>query len=153
MRDEQVKLDGVRRELLRQHAELRTMIAGLRRTASRAEQGVAPLDAVRASLEELRLMLAVHQRQEEEELGPLLQSVDAWGPERLMVMEHEHKSEHWALNGALAKAKSSQNVYEVSAAVTQLSRLLLAHMLEEEKYFLTAKVLNLDPVRTDLFTG
>ena len=153
MADEQLKLDQVRRELIAQHKDLREQIARLRKTASRAEKGEASLPAVRAQLDELASMLSVHQAQEELRLGPLLQDVDAWGPERVMMMPHEHQAEHAALNGAVEKARSSKNVHVICDAVTQLSRLLLTHMLEEEKYFLGKPVLNLDPVRTDLFTG
>ena len=124
----------IRRLLLAQHAYLRKLM-------ERLEQALTEKKGVESALGALREALAAHNEVEEAALLPILETVDAWGPERVKAMLVEHKEEHGLI------LELGQQLEE-----TALRRMLLhlrEHMAFEEKYLLGERVLRDDVISTE----
>ena len=84
-------LAEVRAHALAEHAHLRARIESLVReslpTARRVGHG-----ALHALLDDLRSAVQSHAELEEQELGPLLQTIDAWGSVRVSELQQRHEA-------------------------------------------------------------
>ena len=124
----------IRAELLGQHAEIRALIEEARGGSKTALVRLG--DAVRR-----------HNLREEELLGQLLPTLDAWGPVRTAIMLEEHVAEHGELYAVLLDATRGQR------AVAELVEHLLEHMAYEEKTLLAEDLLDDSVVTSDSFGG
>jgi hemerythrin len=121
----------VRAELLRQHAELRDMIATVQRVAERASKGTASREELLADVTRLADALGRHNRFEEEWLRTIEPKVD--GPTRadMDVLLEAHAREHEELHAAVVGIP--QNPVKFSGVdVAVLLKDVLQHMDDEE---------------------
>jgi hypothetical protein len=146
-----MKLSDIRRELLEQHHQIRALMAGTRAHAERVLSGEGSGDELRASLTRLANAVRAHNVREEELLGDIIQSLDAWGPARAAVMTDEHAKEHTRLHAALLDLRSTEQTSVDS--VLALVALMRDHMDREEQIFLHQDVLCDDLVVADQADG
>lgn len=139
----------IRRELLTQHANIRTLIAAIRRTADSATRGADVGEALREALERLDLVLREHNAREEALLGAIIPTVDAWGPARAEIMGEAHRREHQELVETLCGMPVTPIEFAGAGAQALFDR-LLAHMESEEKVFLGDDVLKDDTVVVEI---
>jgi len=135
----------IRAELLGQHARLRSLIDETRAIAERARQGEAVGDALRDGVARLATAMRDHNAREEELLGGILPTVDAWGPARAEIMDETHRREHDELYEVLLGIRTAPREL-AGAGVTALFDRLLEHMAREEKTLLGEDVLKDDTV-------
>lgn len=142
-------LDLIRTTLLKQHADIRTLIESARGAAN-----ALPIDVehLRAILGRLIVAVRLHNSDEEEALKNVLPKLDAWGPQRTAIMNEEHFAEHHELYSTLLAASEAKDPRIAAASVLELADQLLEHMEHEEKLFLGPKVLT-DDIRTDGMGG
>jgi hypothetical protein len=140
-----VKASQMHAELCEEHAQLRAMIDVVRRMTRQPVHGPGPREALRGSIVQLADALRRHNLREEELLGGIIPTVDAWGPVRAEIMDHEHIAEHKELYAAL--------LGEDGQPVDALLDRVLDHMAREEAAFLNEDVLRDDVVVTDYFGG
>lgn len=140
-----MKASQMRAELCEEHAQLRAMIDVVRRLAARPSQGTAGREALRGAVVQLADALRRHNLREEELLGGIIPTVDAWGPVRAEIMDEEHVAEHEELYAAL--------LGQDGQPVESLLDRVLDHMAREEAAFLNEDVLRDDVIVTDYFGG
>jgi iron-sulfur cluster repair protein YtfE (RIC family) len=145
-------LDELRAALMAQHHQLKRLITTARRLSTQIGNGGA--NAARALklrdiLEELNRALDAHTYSEDTALQPILATIDAWGPERVARMYRNHRAEHRAMAAVLETGCSPSNAKKLAAAARAMADELMAHILDEEKYFLNRSVLTHDVIRVD----
>jgi hypothetical protein len=131
---------GVLAELIEQHEKLRVMMDRCEQVADELDQGRAQASDVTREIATLRIAFEAHNRFEEQLLRPVLREADAFGDVRVerMVADHidEHRAMRFHLDGPTAELRSA--LY-----------LLRAHLVAEERYFLTSRVLRDDVVSVE----
>jgi hypothetical protein len=127
----------IRRELLRDHLQIRKLLANLVHLAERIVSGEGDPARLRGMADQLRQLLREHNDAEEQHLEAYLVGLDAWGPIRVEQMLKEHAAEHVEMREALQGREGRALALAVPALAGQLRR----HMLEEEQTFLHVDVL------------
>lgn len=135
-----MRLRDLRKTLLDQHAEIRRQVASVDEALA---QGL-PTAEVAKRLVALRHSAEAHNESEEATLKPILEYVDAWGPQRVEALAGEHRAEHEAVLSQIDPARAAD-----TAHLKQLLATLLAHMGQEEKTLLTEKLLRDDVIQLD----
>jgi iron-sulfur cluster repair protein YtfE (RIC family) len=139
-----MELQPLGREMLAEHDELRNRLAHIRRLAISIEKGERVADAeerLRAHLGGLRDALLEHIRREDFALFPLLRGDEAWGEQRVNLLEQEHAAEHKVILAAMQEARAMRGPRRLAAAARMLARELTAHLEEEEVYLLAPELL------------
>jgi hemerythrin len=140
-----MKPSEIRGELLREHAQIRTML-DVTLTFTEVSHVDAPgCDDLREHLVRLTDTIRAHNLREEALLRDLIPTVDAWGPARAAVMIEEHNQEHERLYAALFGIPCTPAEFAV-AGVATLVDLIREHMDREEAAFLGEDVLRDDLV-------
>ena len=124
----------LRAKLLKQHAEIRELAAGVR-TATESE--------LRERLAGLMSAIVAHNAFEERELHAILPNIDAWGAVRAYRVGEHHDAEHAAIQLGL------QSVDSIPALAAALA-VLEDHMVREERELLSADVLRDDIITTGI---
>lgn len=137
-----MELRVVRKNLLAQHEHLRGLMKALE-SALDTKADRATLDAHVKALHDAVL---VHNAAEEGTLRPILETIDAWGPERVKTMLEEHKQEHaFIVEGLAPNAKE--------AAIREVLAHIAGHMAHEEQGILSERLLRDDVITLDVETG
>jgi hypothetical protein len=134
-----MKLTEIRAEVLRQHAQLRTMITDLRLVAKQASDGAPLQEELRAGLVGLAGAVLQHNILEEKWLEDTGTDVDASSPARANGLSEEHANEHEELYAALVGIGHTPIEF-AGAGVAVLLDGILEHMAREEKAFLGDEV-------------
>lgn len=143
-------LTEILEKLLKQHASLRRLIEEVREAAARVpgsrEELGPPLRALGDAVD-------AHNALEEELLGDVLLTIDAWGPVRAAKMNEQHREEHRRLRDAVrAAAEADDFAAAVRAALPAMDE-LLEHMRVEEAEQLNSDVLRDDTIVVDQTDG
>lgn len=123
-------------ELAAQHADLRLRIAACEALADQLDAGEADAAAVLAEVSALRRAFDVHNHHEEQLLEPLLIDADWSGAVRVARMVEDHVEEHRAMRRGLET--------DTTAALRDVLASLRAHLISEERGFLSRRVLRDD---------
>lgn len=145
-------LREMRAELLAQHAELRAQMAIAQAAAERCARGEPARDALSAAIARLADALARHNAREEQLLGRIIPTIDAWGPGRAETMSDAHAHEHLEVHRALVETGAASEPRQAARAALALVERIAEHMAREEQDFLGADVLD-DDGRNDPFGG
>ena len=148
-----MKSSEIRDELLSQHESLRGHLEAARLAVRRWAAGEVPVQHVRNELAALADALRTHNMREEAALRDLIRTIDAWGPERVEIMNEAHVREHHDIFEALYAVSQTQDAREGVAELDRLRTRLLEHMAREEETFLNAYVLRDDDVAIDAQEG
>jgi hypothetical protein len=148
-----MKASEIRRDLLAQHAELRSLLDQVSAAAARAKTTHRSVDDARACLAQLLEALGLHNLREEELLRGLLPGVDAWGGARAEIMGEEHVAEHRDLHAALTKLATLGDAARWERTFDGLRIRLLSHLAREERDFLGADALHDEEPTVDAFGG
>ena len=130
-----------RDELLAQHAGIRLLLAEATTQAAQVLTGLPVKAGFHKTVRRLLVALSEHNAAEERLLEPLLRDADAWGQLRVNRMLEEHAAEHAVILDALAVDSS-----ELERHMAEIAEDLDAHMLAEERTFLSSAVLRDDIV-------
>jgi hypothetical protein len=128
-------------ELLEQHRGLERIMDRCDELADAAEAGAEVDGALARAVAQLRIGLDAHNRHEESILRPVLHAADAFGPVRIEQMIAEHVVEHAAMRASL----DSGSIAALRATLAALR----AHLVDEERHFVTAKILRDDLVTVE----
>lgn len=137
-----------REVLLAQHEALRVTIGVVRLVAEEHLAGRAPGGELVACIGQLRAALEAHLCDEEAYLVPVLERLDAWGPQRLALLRAEHAHQRAVLSVLCGPTASSVPEIMARRAVA-LADDLLADMESEERTVLDARSLRDDMVLVD----
>jgi hypothetical protein len=147
-----MKPTQVRAELLRQHAELRGLIADVRGIAERASNGAAARDELHVAVIRLAGALCRHNLYEEEWLRTMDSKVDGQTRADIDVLLEAHVREHEELH-AVVSGIPRMPVKFASVDVAVLLNGVLEHMAEEEASLLSEDVGHDDVVVSALADG
>jgi hypothetical protein len=128
-------------DLLEQHDTLRRLMLRCERLADALDAGADVATDLAVAVKQLRVVFDAHNRLEEAILRPVLLEADAFGPVRIERMVDEHVREHRAVGVRLANL-SAGALRDVIATLRQ-------HLEEEERYFLSSRVLRDDIVTVE----
>lgn len=135
-----MRLRDLRKTLLEQHAEIRRLAASVEEGLG---QGLAAPELAKR-LVALGEAVETHNAAEEATLKPILEYIDAWGPQRVETLAGEHRAEHEEVLAQIDPARATD-----AAHLRHLIAALLAHMGQEEKLLLTEKLLRDDIIQLD----
>jgi hypothetical protein len=127
--------EDIRAELLSAHADLRKRIGEVRTEAAAVSTVGRDHDRLRSLTDALTTALCAHNDREEELLGEVLPTLDAWGPVRREIMTEQHVLEHGHLVDALEGLDSLFQRTARDALIATLDR-VIEHMEREEKVIL-----------------
>ena len=138
-----------KRQILRaQHGVLRELIAGMRQLAIEVQAAPAKSAPLAEQLGRLRMNIEVHMLDEEAFLAPILERLDAWGPQRLQLLRTEHAHQR-ALLEVLCSNLAERTPAELARRALVLATDLLEDMAAEESGLLDPDVLTDDMVSVD----
>ena len=138
-----------KRQILRaQHGVLRELIAGMRQLAIEVQAAPAKSAPLAEQLVRLRVNIEVHMLDEEAFLAPILERLDAWGPQRLQLLRTEHAHQR-ALLEVLCSNLAERTPAELARRALVLATDLLEDMAAEESGLLDPGVLTDDMVSVD----
>lgn len=123
-------------ELVAQHTMLRELMARCEDLADEVDAGTQDAGQLVREVARLRAAFDAHNHFEEELLRPLLLDVEWLGAVRVSRMVEDHVAEHRALRLGLRTTPTS----ELRDVISDLR----AHLVGEERYFLSRKVLRDD---------
>jgi hypothetical protein len=126
-------------ELAEQHAMLRELMERCEELADDVDAGTQDASRLLQEVTRLRAAFDAHNRFEEELLRPLLLDVDWLGAVRVSRMVEDHVEEHRALRRELVATPTSG----LRGVIADLRD----HLVGEERYLLSRKVLRDDLVR------
>jgi iron-sulfur cluster repair protein YtfE (RIC family) len=146
--------DELRERLLAQHRQLRGLLQNVHEHTERirAGGGAPAVDGLRNVLRDLRDSTVAHLAEEDACLRPLLPDIDAWGPQRMALMEKEHVAEHQALLRAIEAAAVARTTEELVDAADKSAREFAQHIDVEERFLLNRELLS-DFLRPMDFAG
>jgi hypothetical protein len=147
-----MKPTQVRAELLRQHAELRVLIANVRGIAERACNGAGARDELHAAVIRLAGALVRHNLFEEEWLRTLDSKVDGQTRADIDVLLEAHVREHEELHAVVAGIPLMP-VKFAGVDVAVVLNGVLEHMADEEASLLSEEVRHDDVVVSALADG
>ncbi len=127
-------------ELLQQHTALRAMIDRCEQIADELDVGRAQPGDLTREVAKLRVAFDAHNAFEEQLLRPVLREADAFGEVRVEQMVADHVDEHRAMRRQLDGPTA-----ELRAVLYELR----AHLVAEERYFLSSRVLRDDLVSVE----
>ncbi len=136
-----MKPSEIRRDLLAEHARLRTAMQNARNAGARD---------LHDALVEVADFLREHNLREEELMRQVFPTLDAWAPIRADVMMEEHVDEEREMVDVLTDASATT---DVAVAAAKLFDRILEHMTREEEVFLGEDVLSDDAFVPDSFGG
>jgi iron-sulfur cluster repair protein YtfE (RIC family) len=144
---------AVRRRLLGQHQDLRQILLEADRVARLVLQGnpsqIAPL---RATALAVASNFSAHIQDEEKSVLPLLQEVDAWGPQRVRQLMDEHEAQRAAIS-ALLRLEERGDGAELAHGMRALVVTILEDMRHEDRNLLGDAILRDDVVSIDQTDG
>jgi len=128
-------------ELNAQHDALRGMMDRCEELADELDAGrMGPIQLTR-EVARLRLAFDAHNTFEEQLLRPVLLGSDAFAEVRIDRMVEDHIGEHRAMRAQLGSTETS--------ALREVIETLRAHLVAEERYLLSSKVLRDDLVTVE----
>jgi hemerythrin-like domain-containing protein len=134
----------VRRALLAEHAQLRELLDQLEEVAGRVRTGLDVPARLGRLVDSFRQTLETHNENEETFLEPMLRELDAWGPIRADRLLREHVDEHIDMLSLI----DSPDPEMLASTIPVFAELLRAHIMQEEKSFLSAELLHDDIITT-----
>ncbi|HEU4787993.1 MAG TPA: hypothetical protein VFS57_11300 [Gemmatimonadaceae bacterium] len=137
-----MKAMEARTMLLAQHAALRQQVEVCTRLAKLYREGADVACELDEALAELREQFAEHNQAETEIIAQLLHGPSAWGSLLVDRMLEEHVAEHAAFWDIL-----QGNHDEMASRIDDLAEEIDAHMLAEERTFLSPVTLHDDTIR------
>jgi hypothetical protein len=128
-------------ELMHQHDQLRVMINQCELLADEVDEGRAEPEKLTREVAKLRIAFEAHNKFEEELLRPVLRELDAFGDVRVDRMVTAHVDEHRSLRDGLQSGPTGLLRSTIDS--------LRVHLMAEEKYFMTSKVLRDDVITVE----
>lgn len=128
-------------ELMRQHQVIRQLAALCDELIEVVEREPAKVHELILAISRLRWAVTSHNRVEEQLLSPVLREADSFGPERVEHMERSHRAEHAAIGHRLD--------HPAIDSLRQTLEILRQHLEEEERVFLSSRVLRDDLVSVE----
>lgn len=131
----------LRDELLARHAELRRAVEDIRAEVERLRNGSGTVERLQVALVLLADGLRDHCAHEDDVLGDIIRSADAWGDARAEMLSTEHVVERSEVEEAVRAVTVTADPELLGAVTLACVERLLEHFAREERFVLAEDVL------------
>jgi hemerythrin-like domain-containing protein len=153
MSDQPLMPSEVRRKVLSQHREIEQLLSELEVGVTQLGEGTVDAQQVKRAAYALRGILELHMNFEETYMVPAINDADGFGPERVRHLHAEHAEQRKELDALVNAIREASSVDDLAAGVTRLAEMLRIDIEEEEREYVTDKLLRDDIIPTDPFGG
>ena len=153
MSDQPLMPSEVRRKVLSQHREIEQMLSELETGVAQLGEGSVDAQQVKRAAYALRGILELHMNFEETYMVPAINDADGFGPERVRHLHSEHAEQRKELDRLVDAIREASSPDDLAAGVAKLAEMLRIDIEEEEREYVTDKLLRDDIIPTDTFGG
>jgi iron-sulfur cluster repair protein YtfE (RIC family) len=153
MSDQALMPSEVRRKVLSQHREIEQMLAELQAGVAQLGAGTVDPGQVKRAAYALRGILELHMNFEEVHMVPAIEEADGFGPERVRHLHAEHAQQRMELDQLVDAIREAGSPDDLATGVTKLAAMLRADIEEEEREYVTDRLLRDSIIPTDTFGG
>ena len=153
MSDQPLMPSEVRRKVLSQHREIEQMLSELEAGVAKLGEGTVDAEQVKRAAYALRGILELHMTFEEAYMVPAINEADGFGPERVRHLHAEHAEQRQELDLLVDMIREANSPEGLVSNVTKLATMLRKDIEEEEREYVTDKLLRDSLVPTDTFGG
>jgi len=153
MSDQPLMPSEVRRKVLSQHREIEQMLSELETGVAQLGEGSVDAQQVKRAAYALRGILELHMNFEETYMVPAINDADGFGPERVRHLHAEHAEQRKELDRLVDAIREASSPDDLAAGVAKLAEMLRIDIEEEEREYVTDKLLRDDIIPTDTFGG
>ena len=153
MSDRPLMPSEVRRKVLSQHREIEQMLSELEAGVAQLGAGTVDASQVKRAAYALRGILELHIHFEATHMVPAINEADGFGPERVRHLHAEHAEQRQELDRLVDGIREASSPDDLVSGVTKLANMLRIDIEEEEREYVTDKLLRDDIIPTDTFGG
>jgi len=153
MSDKPLMPSEVRRKVLSQHREIEQILAELEAGVAQLGDGAVNSEQVKRAAYALRGILELHMNFEELHMVPAITEADGFGPERARHLHTEHQEQRKELDHLVDAIREANSIDELAQGVAKLSEMLRDDIEEEEREYVTDRLLRDNIIPTDTFGG
>lgn len=153
MSDQPLMPSEVRTKVLSQHREIEQMLSELEAGAAQLGQGGVDAEQVKRAAYALRGILELHMNFEEAHMVPAINEADGFGPERVRHLHADHAQQRQELDRLVDTIREARSPDDLTASVKRLADMLRNDIEEEEREYVTDKLLRDNIIPTDTFGG
>jgi hemerythrin-like domain-containing protein len=153
MSDQPLMPSEVRRKVLSQHREIEQMLSELEVGVVQLAEGSVDAERVKRAAYALRGILDLHMRFEEAHMVPAINEADGFGPERVRHLHAEHAEQRRELDRLVDSIREANSPDDLAKSVIKLANMLRTDIEEEEREYVTEKLLRDSVIPTDTFGG
>ena len=153
MSDRPLMPSEVRRKVLSQHREIEQMLSELEAGVAQLSAGTVDAEQVKRAAYALRGILELHMTFEEAHMVPAIKEADGFGPERVRHLHAEHAEQRQELDRLVDAIREAGSHDDLASGVTKLANMLRIDIEEEEREYVTDKLLRDSIIPTDTFGG
>ncbi|TNF59771.1 MAG: hemerythrin domain-containing protein [Deltaproteobacteria bacterium] len=153
MSDQPLMPSEVRTKVLSQHREIEQMLSELEAGVAQLGQGGVDAEQVKRAAYALRGILELHMNFEEAHMVPAINEADGFGPERVRHLHADHAQQRQELDRLVDTIREARSPDDLTASVKRLADMLRNDIEEEEREYVTDKLLRDNIIPTDTFGG
>lgn len=153
MSDQPLMPSEVRTKVLSQHREIEQMLSELEAGVAQLGQGGVDAEQVKRAAYALRGILELHMNFEEAHMVPAINEADGFGPERVRHLHADHAQQRQELDRLVDTIREASSPDDLTASVKRLADMLRNDIEEEEREYVTDKLLRDNIIPTDTFGG
>jgi iron-sulfur cluster repair protein YtfE (RIC family) len=153
MSDQPLMPSEVRRKVLSQHREIEQMLSELEAGVAQLGKGGVDAQQVKRAAYALRGILELHMNFEETYMVPAINDADGFGPERVRHLHADHAEQRKELDQLVDAIREASSPDDLASGVTKLAVMLREDIEEEEREYVTDKLLRDSIIPTDTFGG
>ncbi|MGD8606223.1 MAG: hemerythrin domain-containing protein [Myxococcales bacterium] len=153
MSDKPLMPSEVRRKVLSQHREIEQMLSELESGVAKLGDGGVDANQVKRAAYALRGILELHMNFEELHMVPAITEADGFGPERARHLHTEHQEQRKQLDHLVDAIREASSVRDLAESVAKLAEMLRDDIEQEERDYVTDKLLRDNIMPTDTFGG
>lgn len=153
MSDQPLMPSEVRTKVLSQHREIEQMLSELEAGVAQLGQGGVDAEQVKRAAYALRGILELHMNFEEAHMVPAIKEADGFGPERVRHLHADHAQQRQELDRLVDTIREARSPDDLTASVKRLADMLRNDIEEEEREYVTDKLLRDNIIPTDTFGG
>jgi len=129
------------------------MLSELETGVARLCAGTVEASQVKRAAYALRGILELHMNFEDAYLAPAIEEADGFGPERVRHLHAEHAAQRKELDRLVDAIQEAGSSDDLASGVTKLATMLRIDIEEEEREYVTDKLLRDNIIPTDTFGG
>ena len=153
MSDQPLMPSEIRTKVLSQHREIEQMLSELEAGVAQLGAGTVDGGQVKRAAYALRGILELHMNFEETYMAPAINEADGFGPERVRHLHAEHAEQRRELDRLVDAIREASSPDGLVSGVTKLANMLRKDIEEEEREYVTDKLLSDHIIPTDTFGG